>query len=76
MLHESAGEDLASVALPAAGEVLLAVGPEGGVDDAELDRLAEAGAVPVRMGPEVLRASTAACVALGALAVRTGRWAR
>jgi 16S rRNA (uracil1498-N3)-methyltransferase len=76
VLHESAGEDLASVALPAAGEVLLAVGPEGGVDDAELDRLAEAGAVPVRMGPEVLRASTAACVALGALAVRTGRWAR
>lgn len=74
VLHESAGAGLAEVGLPAAGEVLLAVGPEGGVDDQELDLLADAGAVPVRMGPEVLRASTAACVALGALAVRTGRW--
>ncbi|ANY05400.1 16S rRNA (uracil(1498)-N(3))-methyltransferase [Pseudonocardia sp. HH130630-07] len=74
VLHESAGTGLARVALPSAGEILLAVGPEGGVDDAELERLTAAGAVPVRMGPEVLRASTAACVALGALAVRTGRW--
>lgn len=74
VLHESAGTGLAGVELPADGEVLLVVGPEGGVDDHELAVLAEAGAVPVRMGPEVLRASTAACVALGALAVRTGRW--
>lgn len=74
VLHESADAGLADVALPASGEVLLAVGPEGGVDDHELAVLAAAGAVPVRMGPEVLRASTAACVALGALAVRTGRW--
>lgn len=74
VLHESATTGLAQVELPAAGEVLLAVGPEGGVDDAELDRLTAAGAVAVRLGPEVLRASTAACVALGALAVRTGRW--
>nr|WP_222132171.1 16S rRNA (uracil(1498)-N(3))-methyltransferase [Pseudonocardia sp. C8] len=76
VLHESAEPGLAEVGLPDAGEVLLAVGPEGGVDDHELGLLTEAGAVPVRMGPEVLRASTAACVALGALAVRTGRWTR
>ncbi|MEQ3554722.1 16S rRNA (uracil(1498)-N(3))-methyltransferase [Pseudonocardia nematodicida] len=76
VLHESARTGLADVDLPAAGEVLLAVGPEGGVDDGELAALTAAGAVPVRLGPEVLRASTAACVALGALAVRTGRWAR
>ena len=76
VLHESATAGLAEVDLPDSGEVLLAVGPEGGVDDHELGLLADAGAVPVRMGPEVLRASTAACVALGALAVRTGRWAR
>lgn len=74
VLHESAGTGLADVPLPDAGEVLLAVGPEGGVDDRELELLTGAGAVPVRLGPEVLRASTAACVALGALAVRTGRW--
>lgn len=74
VLHESADTGLAAVGLPEAGEVLLVVGPEGGVDDRELDLLAGAGAVPVRLGPEVLRASTAACVALGALAVRTARW--
>lgn len=74
VLHESAEAGLADVALPESGEILLAVGPEGGVDDAELARLTGAGAVAVRMGREVLRASTAACVALGALAVRTGRW--
>jgi len=33
-----------------------------------------AGARPVRLGPEVLRASTAGAVALGALGVLTGRW--
>ncbi|MFP5022292.1 16S rRNA (uracil(1498)-N(3))-methyltransferase [Pseudonocardia phyllosphaerae] len=74
VLHESATTGLADVTLPDAGEVLLAVGPEGGVDDHELGLLTGAGAVAVRLGPEVLRASTAACVALGALAVRTGRW--
>lgn len=75
VLHESAGESLASVPLPTEGTVLLVVGPEGGVDDGELGTLVAAGARAVRMGPEVLRASTAACVALGALGVRTGRWA-
>ncbi|WP_132429995.1 16S rRNA (uracil(1498)-N(3))-methyltransferase [Pseudonocardia endophytica] len=74
VLHESADESLASVPIPSAGTVLLVVGPEGGVDDGELAALTDAGARVVRMGPEVLRASTAACVALGALGVLAGRW--
>jgi 16S rRNA (uracil1498-N3)-methyltransferase len=74
VLHESAEPGLGSVELPAAGEVLLVVGPEGGVSDAELDELAAAGARAVRLGPQVLRASTAAAVALGALGVLTDRW--
>lgn len=53
----------------------LVVGPEGGVTDAELAALADAGAAIVRLGPTVLRTSTAAAVALGALGVLTGRWA-
>jgi 16S rRNA (uracil1498-N3)-methyltransferase len=74
VLHEAASERLADLSLPPRGELLLVVGPEGGVTDAEIDALVTAGARPVRLGPEVLRASTAAAVALGALGVLTGRW--
>jgi 16S rRNA (uracil1498-N3)-methyltransferase len=74
VLHESAADGLASIALPAAGELLLVVGPEGGVSDEELAVLTSAGARAVRLGPQVLRASTAAAVALGALGVLTSRW--
>ncbi|OZM79057.1 16S rRNA (uracil(1498)-N(3))-methyltransferase [Pseudonocardia sp. MH-G8] len=76
VLHEAASERLADVALPADGELLLVVGPEGGVTDEEIDVLVAAGARTVRLGPEVVRASTAAAVALGALGVLTGRWGR
>ena len=74
VLHEAATERLADVPLPAHGDVLLVVGPEGGVTDAEIDTLVGAGARPVRLGPQVLRASTAAAVALGAFGVLTARW--
>ena len=76
VLHESAADGLASLDLPADGDLLLVVGPEGGIADDELDALVAAGARAVRLGPEVLRASTAAAVALGALGVLTGRWER
>jgi 16S rRNA (uracil1498-N3)-methyltransferase len=76
VLHEAATTALAEVALPDAGEILLVVGPEGGITDDELGLLTGAGAQAVRLGPEVLRASTAAAVALGALGALTGRWPR
>jgi 16S rRNA (uracil1498-N3)-methyltransferase len=74
VLHESADQGIGDVALPADGDLLLVVGPEGGIADEELDALVTAGARAVRLGPEVLRASTAAAVALGALGVLTRRW--
>lgn len=74
VLHEGATQRLGEVELPTTGDLLLVVGPEGGVTDIEIDELAAAGARPVRLGAEVLRASTAAAVALGALGVLTGRW--
>jgi len=61
---------------PQANSVLLVVGPEGGVAPDELAALTGAGAVAVRLGPQVLRTSTAAAVALGALGVLTPRWER
>lgn len=77
VLHEDADTPLAELAgqLSSAGEVLLAVGPEGGIPDDELAVLVAGGARPVRLGPQVLRASTAATVALGALGALTDRWA-
>jgi 16S rRNA (uracil1498-N3)-methyltransferase len=74
VLHEAAAEPLAGVPLPPGRDVLLVVGPEGGITPDELDALAAAGARPVRLGAEVLRASTAAAVALGALGALTDRW--
>jgi len=75
VLHEEATVPIADVALPASGELLVVVGPEGGIGDAELGRLTGAGAQAVRLGPHVLRTSTAGPVALALLAQRYGRWA-
>jgi 16S rRNA (uracil1498-N3)-methyltransferase len=74
VLHESADRGIAELALPTTGDVLIVVGPEGGIDDDELIMLGAAGATAVRLGPTVLRASTAAAVALGAIGALTGRW--
>lgn len=75
VLHESADRPLAEQPLIGAESILVVVGPEGGISDSELDALTAVGAVPVRLGPTVLRTSTAAAVALGALGVLTPRWA-
>ena len=73
VLHEEATTPLASVALPTEGEVLLVVGPEGGVSPDELAALTAAGAVAARLGEHVLRASTAGPAALAVLSA-AGRW--
>lgn len=74
VLHESATVPLADIGLADAASVLLVVGPEGGIGDEELADLTGAGARTVRLGPSVLRTSTAAAVALGAIGVLTSRW--
>lgn len=74
VLHESATDPLPSVPLPAAGELLLVVGPEGGLTEAELATLTAAGGRAVRLGPEVLRSSSAGAVALGAIGALSQRW--
>jgi 16S rRNA (uracil1498-N3)-methyltransferase len=77
-LHESATDQLADVfadvTVAQANSLVLVVGPEGGIAPDEVAALTEAGAVAVRLGPTVLRTSTAAAVALGALGVLTSRW--
>jgi len=73
-LHESATGPLTKLPLAQADSLMLVVGPEGGLADDEIAALSEAGAQAVRLGPTVLRTSTAAAVALGALGALTARW--
>jgi 16S rRNA (uracil1498-N3)-methyltransferase len=74
VLHEEATVRLTTAPLPADGEILLVVGPEGGIADAERDAFEQAGATAVRLGREVLRTSTAGVAALSVLSARLDRW--
>jgi len=58
----------------AADDIVLIVGPEGGVSETEAERLIQAGAVQARLGPSVLRASTAGAIAGALVLSATGRW--
>ncbi|NQX13646.1 16S rRNA (uracil(1498)-N(3))-methyltransferase [Microbacteriaceae bacterium VKM Ac-2855] len=55
-------------------DLLLVVGPEGGVAADELELLTAAGAELVRMGTNVLRTSTAGPAAIAVLSAALGRW--
>ncbi len=86
LLHEGASQALTALLSTGApdGEVLVAdvlipevliiVGPEGGVSDREIGALSAAGAEPVRLGPSVLRSSTAGCAAASVVLAARGRW--
>jgi 16S rRNA (uracil1498-N3)-methyltransferase len=73
-LDVAADGPLTDLSLAQAKSVMLVVGPEGGIAPDELTAITDAGAKAVRLGPTVLRTSTAAAVALGALGVLTPRW--
>ena len=74
VLHEVGTSPLATAQLPEAGEVLLVIGPEGGIRDEEVAAFEQAGARTVRLGPSVLRTSTAGAVAAAVISARSGRW--
>lgn len=75
VLHEDGDVRLSGISVPLQGDLLLVVGPEGGVSTEELEMFTEAGAQVVRLGPTVLRTSTAGTVAAGIVMSRTTRWA-
>jgi 16S rRNA (uracil1498-N3)-methyltransferase len=75
LLEPGAADPLAAVNPPEDGELIVVVGPEGGISVAESAELAAAGAKPYRLGPSVLRTSTAGAVAAAVLLSRTPRWA-
>ena len=59
---------------PDGRDLVLVVGPEGGIDPRELERLEAAGAERVRLGSSVLRTSTAGPAAIAVLSASLGRW--
>jgi len=75
VLHEAATEPLAGAPTPADGDLVLVVGPEGGVCPDEIAAFTAAGATAYRLGPTVLRTSTAGVSAASVLLARSGRWA-
>ncbi|RBQ19923.1 16S rRNA (uracil(1498)-N(3))-methyltransferase [Spongiactinospora rosea] len=74
VLHEEAAVPLSGMSPPAKGDIVVVVGPEGGITDEEIAGFRAAGAVPALLGPTVLRTSTAGVVAAALLSARTGRW--
>lgn len=74
VLHEDATRPLTELRTDV-DELVLVVGPEGGVSDDELAAFEAAGATACRLGPTVLRTSTAGTVAAAVLLASSGRWA-
>jgi 16S rRNA (uracil1498-N3)-methyltransferase len=74
VLEAGAPVPLSRLALPVDGEIVLVVGPEGGISPRERSALAVAGAIEARLGPTVLRTSTAGAAAAAVLLSRSGRW--
>ncbi len=74
VLHEEATAALSEVDLPAEGELVLVVGPEGGISPDELAAFTAVGGLACRLGPTVLRTSTAGAAALSVISARVGRW--
>lgn len=74
VLHEEATDPLPRAGLPSDGDLVVVVGPEGGITDDELAAFTATGARSVRLGPSVLRASTAGTAAAAVLLAAAGRW--
>lgn len=67
VLHEEAERHIATFPVPGEGDVVVVVGPEGGIAPEELERFVAAGAHPCLISDGVLRTSTAGVVAMGQL---------
>ena len=74
VLHEARRRRSPRSSCPPRGRSCWSSGPRAGSPTTSWPCSPRPGRSAVRLGPEVLRASTAAAVALGALGVLTGRW--
>jgi 16S rRNA (uracil1498-N3)-methyltransferase len=74
VLDPAAEASLGRLDPPGAGDLLLVVGPEGGITEPERAAFLAAGATARTLGPTVLRTSTAGPVAAAVLLSRSARW--
>jgi 16S rRNA (uracil1498-N3)-methyltransferase len=74
VLEPGAVQSLGHLSPPESGDLVVIVGPEGGITDEENAAFHMAGATPRSLGPTVLRTSTAGTVAAAVLLSRSGRW--
>jgi 16S rRNA (uracil1498-N3)-methyltransferase len=72
-LWEESQQPLRAALPPRTHRVGLIIGPEGGLSAEEVERLSGVGAVPVSLGPVILRTEHAALVAASALLWHFGR---
>ena len=70
--YEGGGEPLATLVNEQTRKVSLVIGPEGGFDADEIEKLREAGAKIATLGPRILRCETAPLVALSVVMQLTG----
>jgi 16S rRNA (uracil1498-N3)-methyltransferase len=71
---EPGAASLGRLNLPDSGDLLVVVGPEGGITEQESMAFRQAGATACSLGPTVLRTSTAGTVAAAVLLSRSARW--
>ncbi len=74
VLHEGTSTPISACDMPGDGDVVLVIGPEGGITDDELGAFTAVGAKAVRLGSSVLRSSTAGVAAAAIVLARTSRW--
>jgi len=74
VLEPGAAQSLGQLRSPESGDVVVIVGPEGGITEEESAAFRAAGATPCSLGPTVLRTSTAGTVAAAVLLSRSRRW--
>ena len=77
VMHESATTKLSEVVtskFAGMSEIVIVIGPEGGISDNELELLQSTGAHIVGLGPEVFRSAHAGGAALSAVSALIGRW--
>ena len=74
ILHEEAIEVLGTCPVPISGDIVLIVGPEGGISTDEVAALIGAGARSVLIGAHVLRSSSAGALGIAALMSRSESW--